>query len=366
MGTLWLAFMLPMVFVRMVCGPVIDRLDRRNLLMIADFVRASTFALSATCTLLGWIQVWHLFLFAVIIGTAEAVFQPALMAFLPDLIADRLLVKANASIQNVTAIMSLIGPAAGSALVKLAGPAPALYADGCAFAFSACMFLLLKMPKISAQNERKPGSYFQELKAGYRFFWQRKELIWLALMVSVTNMGAMAIMAQILPYATEQLKTDVMGMGWMQSAYAVGTAMGAWLVGRIGERENRRMYTMGSLVLSGVLNSLLSCTHQLWLAVALTVGNGITAMVFNINSNAIYQKIVPERVRGRVFAVRLLLAQGSMPLGAFLGGIAAQNWGLQPMILMAGLVPATLAAWAYFQKPLRNIDGPLLPAEFTE
>jgi MFS family permease len=367
MGTLWLAFMLPMVFIRMFCGPLIDRLDRRRLLMTMDFVRGITYALSATFTLLGIIHVWHLFLFAVIIGTAEAIFQPALMAFLPDLVSDRLLIKANASIQNVTAIMSLIGPAVGSGLVKLVGAAPALYVDAAAFTFSACMFLLLRSPKeTTTAVEVRKSSYFQELKAGYRFFGQHRELIWLALMVSITNMGAMAINAQILPYALEQLKTDILGMGFLQSSYAIGTALGATIVGRLGERENRRFYTMGALFISGIFNASLALTHHLWLAIAINFLNGILAMFFNINSNAIYQKLVPDRVRGRVFAVRLLLAQGSMPLGSFFGGLAAQAWGLQPMIIIAGIVPSMIALWAYFQKTLKRIDGELTPAEFVE
>lgn len=360
MGSLWLAFLLPMLPIRLLAGPLLDRLPRRPLLIAADMVRAAAFIAPVALFLLGRLQIWHLFATAAASGVAMGFFQPVVMAFVPSLVPREQFTRANAAIEGARAAMSLLGPAVGAAVVAGAGPLTALAVNSVAVAASALLLLFMRLPA-GRPGPARGASFVRELAAGYRFFGRHPELLWLAGTVAFLNLGSSAVMAQLLPYVVERLGSDVVGMGLIQSSFAAGLLLGTAACGALGEMQQRRLFTMGALVVAGVLIAALALVDRLYMAMLLHGLAGVAVPFFNINSQAIYQVLVPDALRGRVFALRLVLAQGSLPLGAFLGGVVAESWGLTPMLLAAGLLPAALAVRAYFHPTLRQIDGNLQP-----
>jgi MFS family permease len=155
----------------------------------------------------------------------------------------------------------------------------------------------------------------------------------------------------------------LIGLGLLDSFASLGGILGTFAAGFAGEMKQRSAFTMASLAVNGVLIASLGLVHHLWLALVVAVLSGFCSPFFNINSAIIYQSLVPDKLRGRVFTVRLLLGQGATPLGAFLGGITAQIWGLPPLFIISGLASTAMAALAYLQPALRRIDGDLVPIQ---
>ncbi|HHW15534.1 MAG TPA: MFS transporter [Firmicutes bacterium] len=359
MGTLWLCHFLPMVLFRLVSGPLLDRLDRRRLLMAAEWTRVAVFAAPALLYFTGLLRVWHLFGFALITGAAEAVFFPVLMALVPDLVPEQRLAQANALIEGSRNVVSLVGPALGAAFVQLWGPGPALLVDACSFAASAVSVQLLRPPIRQPAHAGGEKPFLKRLAEGYRFFRVREELLWLAGALAVVNAAQAATFAQFLPYATEQLGTSVAGMGMLESAIALGALLGTFAAGLCGEIRWRSLSLLGSLVVSGLALMAMGLTDRFAVALLLAAGFGASGPFFNIVYMTLYQRLVPGHLRARVFALRMVFATSAMPLGSFLGGVVAEAWGLRALFLLAGLVSALSAGVVYVHPSLRRIDGDL-------
>ncbi|MGE5508905.1 MAG: MFS transporter [Chitinophagales bacterium] len=358
MGTLWLCHFLPMVLFRLISGPLLDRVDRRRLLMAAEWTRVVAFAAPAALYAAGLLKVWHLFGFAFVVGTAEAVFFPVLMAVIPEIVPEARLARANALIEGSRNVMALVGPALGAAFVQAFGPGPALLLDAASFATSATSVWLLRSP-IRHQLSDPGEPFLRRLAEGYRFFQDHQELLWLVGALAVANAGQAAISAQFLPYATEQLGTTVAGMGMLESAIAAGAVAGTLVAGLFGEITWRRLSLLGSLAVLGLGTVALGLAHRFPTALLLAVAYGAGGPFFNIVYVTLYQRLVPDHLRARVFALRMVLSTAAMPVGSFLGGLAAEAWGLQPLFVAAGLFTALAAILTYFHPVLRRIDGEL-------
>lgn len=357
MGTLWLCHLLPLVLFRLVSGPLLDRVDRRRLLMAAEWTRALVFGAPALLYAFGVLEIWHLFVFAFVTGMADAVFWPVLMALVPELVPEQRLARSNALLEGTRNVMSLLGPAAGAAFIQAFGPGPALVLDSLTFVFSALCAQLLRSPAHHPHTGEEGEPFLKRLGEGYGFFRRHTELLWLAGALAVANAGEAAATAQFLPYSTEQLGAGVAGMGMLQSAIAFGAVLGTLAAGALGEIRWRSLSLLGSLMLMGLTSAGLGLVDRLAGAVTFAALWGAAIPFFNIVYVTLYQRLVPDHLRARVFALRMVFSTSVMPLGAFLGGVVAEAWGLKALFLVAGLVPALTAILVYFQPALRRIDG---------
>ncbi|MGE5553342.1 MAG: MFS transporter [Betaproteobacteria bacterium] len=359
MGTMWLCHLLPMVLFRLVSGPLLDRADRRRLLLAAELTRAFVFGAPALLYALRLLQIWHLFAFSFVTGVADAVFWPVLMAVVPELVPEPRLARANALLEGSRNVMSLLGPAAGAAFIQAFGPGPALVLDSLSFVASALSVYLVRTPgrPPAALEDARP--FLTRLGEGYGFFRVHPELLWLAGALALANAGEAAATAQLLPYSTEQLGAGVTGMGLLQSAIASGAVLGTLAAGALGEITWRSLSLAGALVIMGLATAGLGLAHRLGGALPCAVLFGASGSFFNIVYVTLYQRLVPAHLRGRVFALRMVFSTSVMPLGAFLGGVAAEAWGLPSLYLATGLIPALAAFLTYFHPTMRRIDGEL-------
>lgn len=230
--------------------------------------------------------------------------------------------------------------------------------DAASFALSALTFLWLRTPR----KERPPAAaepFLKELSRGYLFFRDHPELLWLCGLVAVANMGEMAVMAQFLPYATEQLGTTIGGMGLLESAISLGALLGTAVAGLCGEIRNRTASTMGAQAAGGATLLAMGLAGRLEVALPLAMLWGSSAPFFNIVYQTIFQRVVPDHLRARVLAIRMMIAQSVSPFGAFLGGVVAEVWGLRVLFLGAGALSLAAATIGWFQPTLRRIDGDL-------
>ncbi len=137
----------------------------------------------------------------------------------------------------------------------------------------------------------------------------------------------------------------------LTSSFSVGMLVGSIYMSLIGEPKNRRLYMLGASGIMGLSLALLGITRYFSLAVILVVISGIAAILYSVLNTTLYQRFVPKSLRGRVFTIRILLAQSGMPLGAFLGGIFAELWGIPLLFVLAGGI-SLIATGVAFIHPL--------------
>ncbi len=353
-GELWLAFLVPQIITRVLAGPLVDRLEHRSLMVVSDLVRALAYGAPLLLILSNKLSVWHLYVLSAVEGTFAPLFQLASMALLPGLVTPAQLVRANAVSQGATQLALMIGPAtAGAAVAVLGGPA-ALLIDAISFLISGLVLAFLPIfGRVSLRN----GNWLEQFREGLRFFTRHRVLVWLAAFVAVSNFCWQAAYVMLLPYIKDTLRASATTFGLVNSAASAGYIVGTWMLTLLGNPRWPRLTLIGALGAIGLVTLLIAWARVPETLIMLMFSAGLFAPFFNVPVAAFYQQLVPDDLRGRVFAVRLLLAQAANPLGVLAGSAVGEVLGPSAVFISAGVLPMASSLLAYMLPSFRALDA---------
>jgi MFS family permease len=361
MGGIWLSFMIPSIAVQLVVGPFLDRWNRRQAMIFSKWVRAAFFTVPAVLYPLGLLDVWHLYLVAIISGSVEPLYGPSRMAFVAEILPPQQLMKGNSILEGTGQMLMLAGPALGGLMVTFIGAGTVLFSM---IFFLALAGLLLCFIPGGDCHPKQRESWFSQFREGLLFFRCYPVLFWVGMILMITNFSSGAAQPMFLPFILEDLQGTALQYGLFSSGFSAGMLLGSVVTGIISEPKDRRSVMLWSLFISGLLLGSLGMLQVFILALAATVGNGFFALVFTINNTTFYQRRVPESLRGRVFAVRILLAQAGMPLGAAAGSIFAEFLGIRMLFLVLGAISTLVPALALLSPVFHQLND--APPEHLE
>ncbi|KGR79088.1 MFS transporter [Ureibacillus manganicus] len=352
MGSVWVSFMLPNIIIQLFAGPFLDRWDRKKVMIFSEWSRAATFLILFIFLSLNLVQAWQLFIVSIAIGIAQPIFYPASMAYVADILPKEKLIKGNSLLEGTGQVMMLLGPTLGGLLISFFGIEAVLLI--LIISLGASGALLMKNPSSKKRRIEKKESWYFQFKEGLQFYRVYPVLLGVGLMMMLINFSSGAAQPMFLPYITDELGGTAFQYGLFTSAFSFGMLAGTLLTGTLKEPKNRKRVMLGALFLNGVLFLGLAWTPFYWLALVISFGQGLFAIIFNINNTTLYQRRVPEHLRGRVFSVRILLAQAGIPFGAALGGLFAQIFSIPILFTVLGCLIAltTIVCWfiPIFQK----------------
>jgi DHA3 family macrolide efflux protein-like MFS transporter len=201
MGGLMAASALPRIVVSPFAGVIVDRTDRRRLLIWMDVVRGLAVAGVAAAGFAGFLQVWMVFAAGVLLGICGAFFSPAANSVIPDIVGKTKIVPANSMFSMIQTGGNVVGNPLGGALYQVIG-APFLFLiNGLSYLFSAGNLLFAKVPRI--RHESAQVHFLADLKSGFSFVWHFRGLRNLVAVAAIVNfLASMAIML-FLPYFKE-------------------------------------------------------------------------------------------------------------------------------------------------------------------
>jgi MFS family permease len=363
MGSLYLAGMLPEIIIRLVGAPLTDRLHRTRLMAALDSVQFLAYLTPLLLFATGHLALWHLFLLEAVAGASYALYRPSVMAVVPTLVKPEQLVRANALLDGLLQVALVSGPVLAGFAVMMMSSASALALNALTFAVSALSLALMAQSRQAAPAAATAGSYWSQLTDGFRFFRQVPALLWLTLMLGMAYMSSWAIFSMHAPYVKEHLQAGPEVVGFMQASWPVGFLAGTALLSYIGEVKRRRTVMLWALVGIGVaLGGLgLLPPGQVLPALALKALEGFSFSMFSTNSVVLFQRVVPTEMLGRVMSVRMLLAWGGNPLGAFLGGYLGARLGLPSTFVLAGGVAVAVGAVGFLLRSLHAVDREMKP-----
>lgn len=334
----WLLFALP-------AGALADRLDRRRTMVNVDLARTVLIGGLALLTAAGHERLWVLYVVAFGLGVGETLFDTAAQSVMPMVVGRDRLSEANGRLYAAEMTMNqFVGPPLGG---LIAGTAIAL-----AFAGSAASYLAAALVLVTMAGRFKPqrtgGGVPPRLRAdiveGVRYLFGHRLLRALALMTGVMNLMSSAAFAVFPLFAVKPgpLGLSDAGYGFFLTALAVGALGGSLLAARIEAALGRAR----SLLLAVVGSAAITAGPALFATVVpnatLLILGGLTMVTWNVITVSLRQRIVPEPLMGRVNAGYRLLAWGTMPLGAGLGGLLAEAFGVRTVFAVAALAQLTL------------------------
>ncbi|WP_176560358.1 MFS transporter [Brevibacillus dissolubilis] len=340
-GGFWLLYLLPSLLLQLVIGPYLDRWDRRWVMVISQWLRAAAFVLPLVLICLGVQEAWPVYAVALVNGLVQPLYVPSAMALLPMLLEKDHLIQANAWIDATSRLMMVLGPPVGGMLVTVVPVQAVFLFVAMAYAASGGCLLLIKGGKPATLPPKE--TWVQQFTAGLIYFRRQRVLFWLGMFLASVQLAVGVTMVLNQPYVRDELGGDSFQYGVFIAGFPLGYFFGSLLVGRLGDRWDRRYMMLGSLVIGGSTFILLGLVTQMWVAVALEILSGMTAPFFHIHSTSIYQRTVPNELLGRVLSVRLLIIRSVMPLGNLVSLPLAEWFGVRMVFVLIGVIICTVS-----------------------
>lgn len=329
-----LASRLPWFLFALISGALVDRMDRRRVMVITDVLRAAGVGALAWAVSTGDIGLVPVYVVAFGLGLSETFFDTAAEAFTPALVSREQLPAANGRLQGIEWVGgSFVGPPVGAALFAVAASLP-FFVDAASFAVAAVVVALI--PGVFRSQRTEATTLRADISSGIRWLWSQRVVRTLALMAGTTNFFSFGIISIFVLYAQDILGVPDPVYGVLLASLGVGGLLGAVLapriVRRIGSGNTLRMSVAIQIVATSVFGSISSG----WIAGVLMAMYGFLITSWNVVSVSLRQELTPDETRGRVAGASRLLAWGSQPLGALAGGAVAASFGLRAPFFLAG------------------------------
>jgi hypothetical protein len=280
-----------------------------------------------------------LYAVAFVLGTLETLFDTSAQSIMPSLVDKDLLNRANGRLYAVELTMNqFVGPPLGGFLAAI-GIATAFGAGAAAYLVAA-LSLFTIAGTFRPVRDGPDRRIDQEIADGLRYLFCHRVLRTLAVMVGGGNLASSAVWAVLVLYAVAPgpLGLDEVGFGVLLTSMAIGSLAGSFLAEPLERLLGRANLLVVSVLLMAVGVGAPAFTDSPFVVAGAFLVSGIGVVAWNVVTVSLRQRIVPDHLLGRLNASYRLLAWGTQPVGAIVGGLIGEAFGLRAVFIVAGIV----------------------------
>jgi predicted MFS family arabinose efflux permease len=338
--------MFPMVFLGLPAGALVDRWDRRRVMIACDVVRSLAVASVPLAWLLGELTAWHLL--ALALGSAQSFFNIAQLAALPRVVARRQIAAAHALNTTSEGVAQLSSPGLGGLIVAagptvVAGGVIAYGVNGLTFLVSILALAGISTPFQAARPGGAGGSLTRSILEGLRYVWQERSMRLLMALNTVHRFCFAPVLLTVVVLARQELRLDPAAIGLLFSTAGAGGLSAAAVTPWLRRRLPVGWHMVGIVAIHAVALGLVAAAGSVWLvALGLFVAGMIETMT-GITQVSYRLGLIPDALQGRVNSVYRLMSFGAMGLGTTGGGLLIDLYGPRPVM---GLIAAAIGAIA--------------------
>lgn len=359
--TLALVATIPQVVLGPIGGALVDRWNRRLIMLVADSVITLSTALLILLFWSGHLQLWHIYVVSFIGATMGIVHFTAMMATTSLMVPESHLAQVQGANQMLQGAMSIAAPPVGAFLVAFLPLHQILSIDliTAVFAIAPLLFLSIPQPTPSAQSAENQGSsVWAEVRFGLHYIWQWPGLLIVVIGGMVLNMLVNPTFTLLPLLVTDYYQGGASQLGWLESLLGVGIIVGGLLLSLWGGWRRRIVLIPLGLLLSGggiAAVGLLPAT-LFWGAVFSMGLVGVGLSQTNGVLMAIIQSKVEPTLQGRVFTVLASGTAAASPLGLLIAGPVAETTGAPLWFIVAGLVTIGMGIVLYFTPAFMQLE----------
>jgi MFS transporter, DHA3 family, macrolide efflux protein len=331
---------LPMILVSPIAGVWVDRLDRRTVMLLADSAAGLTTLAILLLHIGDGLHLWHIYVMVFLAGAFEAFQGPAYMAATTLLLPKEEYARAGGLRSLAENGAMVLSPVLAGLLLLWLGIAGVMIVDLATFLVALGTLLAVRIPTVQAATE---SHFWQEMRAGFRYIWQRPGLAGLTFAFTGMNFFAAITYFSTLPaMILARSGNDELALAWVQATLGSAGVIGAIAVSVWGG-PRRKIH--GVLMAAGLSFLLGDMIMALGRSVPIWMLGGLIGAIFipfiGSSNDAIWQAKVDPRLQGRVFAAKAMGGQLLAPAGYLLGGLLADRW-FEPAMTPGGMLADSL------------------------
>lgn len=347
----WLLFAIP-------GGVLVDRADRRALMVTIDWTRVAVMGVLAAALAAGRSSIALLDVVLFLINTGEVVFRSASQAMTPAVVPRDKLERANGWLIGGTTLMQgMIAGPLGGFLFVVAASVP-FFVNAGTYAASAVLVGLLAGVYRAAGHSRESAraepreSVRAEVAEGFRWLMHQRLLRTMALLIGLLNVTLTATTAVLVLLARERLHLGSVGYGTLFTCQAAGGILGAVCGDRLIRKVTATWTIRIGLLVEAGLHLTLATSRDAYVVGLMMFVFGVHASLWSIVAASLRQRMTPPAMLGRVSSTNLFIAAGGNCIGALLGGTLAAAFGITAPYWVAFVVAVGVSAatWRVFDR----------------
>ncbi len=360
---LYVAITLPAILTGPFVGLLIDRWNRKKVLIVCDSVRM------ILVLFIPWIMLWtrkigfvYILVFLVFLFTFF--FNTARLSIIPNLVSKKRLLAANSFVNIIGRVATLVGIVAGGMIVDwklwskigIPGFSSGFYLDSLTYLVSliAILTITIKLKEKEKPVKIEEYSLFQQLKReAKRVYQDFKEAYYLIRgnprvqlpIVSYTLLATLfaCLLVLFVPIVQSDLKLGTHGVGFIGGVGSIGLILSAFLFGMLGHRIRKEWVILGGFLMIGIFLSLGAFVKSVALLLPLAFIVGMVASPVMIVQDTLLHETVPEEIRGRIFSVKEWVMQVNLALSAFVVGLLTSFFSKRGLLCVIGVIVILLS-----------------------
>jgi len=358
--------MLPGVVLGPLVGVLIDRWNRRIVMLVAD----GTIALASLClAYLFWtdsLAIWQVYVILLVRALGGTFHWPANQASISLMVPKEHLPRIAGLNQTIGGAVNIISPPAGALLLQIMPLHWIMMVDVITAMFSIMPLLIIIIPQPETSSEAIVGTnivatvstIWEDMKEGFRYIWKWSGLFWLLMIAMLINFFVNPAMSLTPILVTRHFQGSAPELGWLNASWGVGMLVGGLILGVWGGfRKRTHTILMGILGLGiGILLVAFAPANQLLVAiVGFFLGSAMNAIT-NGTAFALLQTVVAPEMQGRVFTVVMSMAGAISPLSLAMGGPVADGLGIRTLYFIAGGALILLAVVGWLSPVIHSLE----------
>jgi MFS family permease len=320
-------------------GAVVDRVDRRRLLLVTQALSALLAAVLGIVTATGLVTLWIVYALTLALGVVTVFDSPARQTFVAEMVGTGKVINAQSLYSTVHNGGRLVGPALAGIVIATLGVAAAFAVNALSF---VAMIVALASIDVAALRRVPPTARApRQIREGLAYLWRHRDLRASLVLVAVVGIFGQNFRVVLPLLAQETYGGGAQSYGYLTAALGLGAVIGA-LGSAAAGRSSLRGLTLTCLAF-GAANLLVAVMPAFAFALVAIVGVGVTNIIVNTLARSLLIVGSAPGMRGRVMALYSVIFLGSTPIGGPIIGWACQEWGARSGFVIAGLTAVAAA-----------------------
>jgi DHA3 family macrolide efflux protein-like MFS transporter len=345
MGLMQVFFITPFLIMSVPAGVMVDRYNRKLMMMVSDFAAILATGMVLTLFALGRLEFWHLYIAAVLNGLGNTFQWPAYSAAISTMVPKEQLGRANGLMSLMEAGPGVLAPILAGALYPFIGLTGLLGIDVATFfiAIGALAFVHIPQPQRTQEGAQASGGLLKEAWSGFQYIFSRPSLLGLQMVFFFGNLFSGMTFTLLAPMVLARTGQDSLIFGSVQTIGAVGGILGGIIMSVWSGLKRRQFGVIFGWMMEGVFFVILLGVGRglpVW-GVAMVLGGLIGALI-NTSNQAFWQAKVAPDLQGRVFSARRLIAWFTQPIAPIIAGTLA-DYVLEPSMQIESTLSATFS-----------------------